>query len=94
MPQKNRIFAISKSQSIRQAPTKIPQEPPKYANRTKCTPQSPDAPEQWGALTLLHQPMKPALCVNVIFFGFCSASSCRRAANSRGIVFGAGIMMA
>ena len=27
MPQKNRIFAIFKSQSIRQAPTKIPEEP-------------------------------------------------------------------
>ena len=27
MPQKNRIFAISKSQSIRQAPTKFPEEP-------------------------------------------------------------------
>jgi len=29
MPQKNRIFAIFKSQSIRQAPTKIPEEPRK-----------------------------------------------------------------
>ena len=27
MPQKNRIFAIFRSQSIRQAPTKIPEEP-------------------------------------------------------------------
>ena len=34
MPQKNRIFAIFKSQSIRQAPTKIPEEPQMFrANR-------------------------------------------------------------
>ena len=32
MPQKNRIFAISKSQSIRQAPTKIPEEPSSLAS--------------------------------------------------------------
>ena len=35
MPQKNRIFAIFKSQSIRQAPTKIPEEPTEeYTNLT------------------------------------------------------------
>ena len=43
MPQKNRIFAIFKSQSIRQAPTKIPEEPKKSSpvfDTSCCTRQS------------------------------------------------------
>ena len=41
MPQKNRIFAISKSQSIRQAPTKIPEEPSSLASPLALQRQSP-----------------------------------------------------
>jgi len=39
MPQKNRISAISKSQSIRQAPTKVPAEPtPRFLLYSLLTP--------------------------------------------------------